>query len=334
MHCSAIWLLSVILKKIKSFIERPMYFSSTKILNFWTFRENLLIQLHSTANFLHLAVFKNLKIFLRITILFSKSQFLNMLRNITNSVAFYCKFAIFISFLKNRIFLFGKTHPFFYEKHQFFECFENFFFQWPCSATLLLLPILGKARISWKYQSLFFQKKQKLWTFWEILPIQLHSASNWLMLLAVSEKTQDFFSQKPIFFSRRKQFFNVLRGLTFSVASNNKTFNFWRFLQNQSFFSKNPYFFFTITKFWRLREVLLFQCHFTASLLHLAIFLKNRIFFSKNPPYFSSKNINFEGFENFFKFSCFSQQFCYIYCFLQQNSYFPRNHLFFLQQKT
>ena len=208
MHCSAIWLLSAILKKIKSFIERPMYFSSTKILNFWTFRENLLIQLHSTANFLHLAVFKNLKIFLRITILFSKSQFLNMLRNITNSVAFYCKFAIFISFLKNRIFLFGKTHPFFYEKHQFFERFENFFFfQWPCSATLLLLLILGKARISWKYQSLFFQKKTKTLNVLRDLTNSIAFRIKLINAFSGFRKNPRFFFSKTNLFFKKKTIF-------------------------------------------------------------------------------------------------------------------------------
>ena len=178
-----------------------MYVFSTKILTFWTFRDNLLIQLHSTANFLHLAVFKNLKVFLRITILFSKSQFLNVLRNITSSVAFYSKFATFINFLKSRIFLFGKTHPLFLRETPIFWTFWEFLqFQWPCSATFLLLAILGKARIFSKYQCLFFQKKTK------VLNV-LRDLTNSIAFLIKLINALSGFRNNPCFFWKTNLFF-------------------------------------------------------------------------------------------------------------------------------
>ena len=183
-----------------------MYFFSTEILTFWTFRENLLIKLHSTANFLQLAVFKNLKVFLRIIIFFSKSQFLNVLRNITNSVAIYCKLANFINFLKNRIFISEKPIHFFKKNTIFWNALRILTFSVALWCNFATFSDFRKSKNFFEIAISDFSKKQNFWTFWEILLIQLHSASNWLLLLAVSEKTQDFFLKNQSFFQEENNF--------------------------------------------------------------------------------------------------------------------------------
>ena len=143
-------------------------------------------QSHFTASLLLLTILKKIIFFWKPVGFFSKNQNLNVLRKLINSVAFYSKFATFITFLKNRIF-FKKTMQLL-KKNTFRKFRELLLFQWPCSVTLLLLAILKKSTIFSITQSVFFWKKnQFLWTFWEILLSRLLSASNWL-LLAVLKK--------------------------------------------------------------------------------------------------------------------------------------------------
>ena len=130
---------------------------------------------------------------------------MNVLRKLDKSVAFYSKFATFITYLKNRIF-FKKTHPFIKEKNTFRKFREFLLFQWPCSVNLLLLAILRKSTIFAITQSVFFSKKTNFWTFWEILLSRLHSASTWL-LLAVLKKTPDCFLKNQSFFLKKEPLF-------------------------------------------------------------------------------------------------------------------------------
>ena len=115
-----------------------------------------------------------------------------------------------------------------------------------------------------------------------------------IKLIAFSgfQKNSRFFL-KNHFFSRRNQFFNVLRSLTILIASYNK-FLILAISTELIFFSKNPYILFLITKFWRFREVLLFQWLFTASLLLSAFFLKKSFFLQKTQHVFPSKNLKFD----------------------------------------
>ncbi len=63
------------------------------------FSEILLIRLHPAANFSYLSLFKKSQIFIEKPIFFFKqNQFLNVLRNFINSVAFCCKFSTFSDF--------------------------------------------------------------------------------------------------------------------------------------------------------------------------------------------------------------------------------------------
>ena len=107
-------LLSIFLEK--SFCLQKTHFFITP--NFRTFWRFLLIQWHSTANLLFLTILKKINFSENLSDFFSIKQNLNVLRKLTNSVAFYSKFATFITFLKNRI-LFEKTNPFLKENIQF-----------------------------------------------------------------------------------------------------------------------------------------------------------------------------------------------------------------------
>ena len=95
-HSSTILLSLAILKNSCFFCKTSSSFSLK--IDFGTFWEFLLFLSHSTANLLNSAHFFNLKtIFPKTHLCFAKPQNLNVLRSLTNSVAFYGKFATFSS---------------------------------------------------------------------------------------------------------------------------------------------------------------------------------------------------------------------------------------------
>ena len=90
-------LLSLAMLKSSCFFWKTSSSFSIKI-DFGTFWEILLFLLHFTANLLNSAQFFNLKtIFPKTHLCFEKPQNLNVLRSLTNSVAFYGDFATFSS---------------------------------------------------------------------------------------------------------------------------------------------------------------------------------------------------------------------------------------------
>ena len=90
-------LISLAILKNSCFFWKTSSSFSLKV-DFGTFWEVLIFLSHSTANLLNLAHFFNLKtIFPKTHLCFEKPQNLNVLRSLTNSVAFYGKFATFSS---------------------------------------------------------------------------------------------------------------------------------------------------------------------------------------------------------------------------------------------
>ena len=85
-------------KRLKIFLQKNQ--SCFRKSNFWTFWEILIIESHSTINLLPVAVFENLRSFYRRIYLFfpNKSRFSKVLRNLTDSVAFYANFSTFSDF--------------------------------------------------------------------------------------------------------------------------------------------------------------------------------------------------------------------------------------------
>ena len=106
--------------------------------------------MHSSPNWLLLAVFTKTQDLFQITnLVFEISFFCNVLRNVTKSVAFYCKFAIFDDFEENHFFL--KTYWFFFQKTKTWTFWENLINQSHSIANLLPLSLI------WKIE--FFSKK-------------------------------------------------------------------------------------------------------------------------------------------------------------------------------
>ena len=91
------------LKKFTITLGNPIYFFFfLKKIKFWTFWESLLFQSHSTANLLPLAIWKNLQFFFSKSLSFylERTQFLNVLRNLTISWALNGNFATLSDFEK------------------------------------------------------------------------------------------------------------------------------------------------------------------------------------------------------------------------------------------
>ena len=130
------------------------------------------------------------------------------MRKLTYSVAFYSKFATFITFRKLGIF-FGKNPLIFHRKHTIFESFWDFLLlQWPCSVTLLLLAILKKSRIFFENPIYFFFKKkpnferfEKSYSVGYILH-QIGCFQRFLIKLKIVFSKNQFFSQEKAIFSK------------------------------------------------------------------------------------------------------------------------------------
>ena len=122
---------TVTLLPLAIFYENNIFFSKNTFIlfnktNFWTFREILLFQWPCSATMLLLAILKKSRIFPDNQSCFRNLFFCNVLRNITISVAFYSKFATFITFLKDRIF-FEQTHPSIYWRKKHFSKVSRIF---------------------------------------------------------------------------------------------------------------------------------------------------------------------------------------------------------------
>ncbi len=152
-----------------------------------------------------LAILKKSRIFSNIQSCFRNLFFCNVLRIITNSVAFYSELATSITFLKNRVFSEKPIH--FFKKNTHFSKVLRF-----CTFSVALYCSfatsgnLKKSRVFSKTQSIFCQKKTNSWTLWGILQNWLLSASYWL-LSAICKNTQIFFSKNQSFSLRKKPFY-------------------------------------------------------------------------------------------------------------------------------
>ena len=136
-----------------------------------------------------------------------------------------------------------------------------------------------------------------------------------LLALAFFPKNHNFFSKNTFVLFIETSFWLFWEVLLFQLHPPIKSL--FSTISTKSFFSKNPYNLFNFYKFEKFWEVLFFQSRFTASLLVSAIFFKrNQFFFRKTHHIFPSKNINFEGFQNFYYFSQILLDLCYIYSFL------------------
>ena len=137
LHCSASLLPLAVFKKIHKFFEKPICFFETKNLNFLRFEKSFQFSCFLQPSCCRWLFLKNSRFISRNHFFSKESQVSNVLRYLTNSVAFYKKIANFGNFLRKSHFLFEKQN----------------------SATMLLLVILKKSRILSKIPSTFFQQK-------------------------------------------------------------------------------------------------------------------------------------------------------------------------------
>jgi len=163
---------------------------------FW---ESLLFRSHSELNLLPLATSKKTQdLFNNPSILLKRSNFLNLLRTLLISVAFYSKFVIFSRLQKLQVFL-SKTN-YILNKPKFWTFWETLLFWSQSETNLPLLVIFEKIKILfWETRLFLFSKKNNFRTTWEMLLFQSHSTAN-LLPLAIFKNFKFHFQKKICFF--------------------------------------------------------------------------------------------------------------------------------------
>ena len=232
------------------------------------------------------------------------------MKNWIFSVAFYCKFAGFSSFLiKNNFF--SENPPVLSKKNLFFESFEK-----SHSLSLILQQFwcfyLFFLKKSFCLQKTHFSKNTK---FSNVLKISTYSVAFFCKLANCRDfgKNIFFLITHLICFQQKPKFWTLREILVIQLHSTANLLPSAIFQKNHIFFPKNTYILFNKSKFWTFWELLLFQSHFAANLLSYAFFRKNHGFFSKYPSFFSTEAIFwfFERFGKSYFFSRILRQICY-----------------------
>ena len=161
---------------------------------------------------------------------------------------------LFLTILK-KINFFLKTYLFFFQKTTTWTFWENLLIQSHSTANLLPLSLFWKIGFCAKKPIHFWKKTPNFRKFWEFVFFQ-SPCSVTLPFLAILKKSRIFSKTRSIFFSKKKQFLNVLRNLTKSVAFCIKLAAFSVFQENSKFFFEKPVFFFveeaTFSTFWEI----------------------------------------------------------------------------------
>ena len=162
-----------------------------------------------------------------------------VLRNLTNSVAFYRKFANFSDFKNTLVFFFEKRGLL--SKAQILNVSGNLSNSVAFWSKIAALSIFCKNQGFFRKAHLIFPNRSHLLNVWEVFLFQSHLTEN-LLLLAFFKKFKIFF-EKPICFPKNSpNFLNVLRNLTCSVAFYSKFATFTVCLSKTISFEK-PIFF-------------------------------------------------------------------------------------------
>ena len=185
--------------------------------------------------------------------------------------------------LKEFMFFFEKTEYFLYPKIENFE--KSYQFTQLCVKFATFSHLKTNSRLFFQKTQTFW-KKNKFWTFWEILLIQLHSTSK-LLPSAIFESFKVFFG-KPTFFSQNTHFWIIWETLLFHSHSTSSWLISDVFKEFMFFFRLKPCIFYfsklNISRsFTNLRN--------SASNLPLLVIYKQiRDFFFKKPNNFLEKN--------------------------------------------
>ena len=142
------------------------------------------------------------------------------------------------------------------------------------TAKLLALAVSKKLKIFlWKNPSC--SRKSKIWTFWEILLMELHSMIN-LLPLAVFETSRSFFEEKISFFFQTNANFRMFWEILLIQLHSTPTLLPLVIFKFFIFFSKNPSVLFKKIQNWTFWELSKFQLHFSAYLKPVAICLEKK----------------------------------------------------------
>ena len=332
MHCSASLLtLAIFEKQFTNFLNNPFIFSNEKNLNFFYVLRNLVYSVEFYSKFAAVSGFQNCQGF------HSRNQFMfswrnhvwNVLRYLTNSVAFYSKIATSYHFSKNHKF-FPKNTFFSFNKTNFCTFWEFLHFQWPCSANLLFLSILKNSSIFSKNQSMFVQKERKFRTFWEVLLIWLHSASNSLLFGGFfKEKLKIFFSKNQSFFQEETTFLTFWETLLFQLHLITN-FYLWRFFEKSLLFFRKTYTIYLLKPiFERFERSYLSNRILPQVCFVQRFFVKIHCLFSKHPPYFSIKKPKFRTFWELLLIQSHSKAFLLrLMIFIKKTVFFWKTHRF------
>ena len=146
----------------------------------------------------------------------NKSQFLNVLRVFSFSVALFCKFATLSDFEKIKKFG-GKANLFSRKKPKFWTIGENILIQLHSTANLLPFAHFKKSHSFSSKIRIFLLNETRFWTFRGVLLFQWHYTA--ILLILTILKTFKIYFERPIcFFSSRSHFLIVLRIVTNWVA--------------------------------------------------------------------------------------------------------------------
>ena len=171
--------------------------------------------------------------------LLKKTQILNVLRILTNSVAFSSKFTTFSNFYEIHVFL--QRTKLFWEKPKVWKFWEILLFQSHSTAIFLGLYIFKNVKNFFEKNHLSFEKTPKLWTFresyqfsrilWQICYLW-RFLKNWRVFL----KHASNFSEKPKLLTVK-----VLRILALPVAFFGNFAGSSNFSKRQVFFENTIY---------------------------------------------------------------------------------------------
>ena len=169
---------------------------------------------------------------------------MNVLRNLTVSVALYSKIATSSHFRK--INFFWKTHLFFQNSSNFLKFLRNLTNRVAFCSKPASISNFWKLQVFFSENASFLAKKPNFWKFWEILLFRSHSTSNWLTSTVF--KKFKFFSEKNVYCFEKPNVLTFWKtycfgGILHQICYHQHFLMFSRFFFGKPiFFCKNPNF--------------------------------------------------------------------------------------------
>ena len=202
-------------------------------------------------------------------------------------------------------------------KTQFVE--KSYWFIRFCGNFATFIHLTKVQDILWGTPS-FFEKKNKIWTFWEILLFQSLSTAK-LITLAISKTIQTFSESLFIFSKKQKNFEQFEKTATFSCIPQQNCY-LQSFQGEFIFFGESMYFFRTAKSLNVLRNVSV-SVEFYCKVATASQFFQFQDFCSKN-PFFILKKTEVWTFWGLLQFQSIQRQVC-CFCHLERLQFFSKN---------